>query len=75
MSLARLILLGGETLNGLRYVSWNFVASSKEKLEAAKEAGLKVTLNMAASSFPLTTMRNLFLSQACRTSKRRVRPR
>ena len=38
---ARLMLLGGETLNGSRYVSWNFVASSKEKLDAAKEAWIK----------------------------------
>lgn len=35
---ARLILLGGETLNGPRYIWWNFVASSKEKIEAAREA-------------------------------------
>jgi redox-sensitive bicupin YhaK (pirin superfamily) len=34
---ARLILLGGATLEGPRYVWWNFVASSKEKIEAAKE--------------------------------------
>jgi|TARA_R100001369_G_scaffold78999_1_gene108905 redox-sensitive bicupin YhaK (pirin superfamily) len=34
----RLMLLGGETLNGPRYISWNFVASSREKLEAAKQA-------------------------------------
>ncbi len=35
---SRLILLGGETLNGPRYIWWNFVASSREKIEAAKEA-------------------------------------
>ena len=35
---ARLMLLGGETLNGPRYIWWNFVASSKEKIEAAKAA-------------------------------------
>ncbi|MEP2780998.1 MAG: pirin family protein [Pseudoruegeria sp.] len=35
---ARLMLLGGETLNGPRYIWWNFVASSEEKIEAAKEA-------------------------------------
>ncbi|MEM6665102.1 MAG: pirin family protein [Pseudomonadota bacterium] len=35
---ARLMLLGGETLNGPRYIWWNFVASSKEKIESAKEA-------------------------------------
>jgi redox-sensitive bicupin YhaK (pirin superfamily) len=38
---ARLMLLGGETLNGPRYIAWNFVASSKEKLEAAREAWVK----------------------------------
>ncbi len=34
---ARLMLLGGATLEGPRYVWWNFVASSKDKIEAAKE--------------------------------------
>ncbi|MCR9136670.1 MAG: pirin family protein [Alphaproteobacteria bacterium] len=35
---ARLMVLGGETLNGPRYIWWNFVASSREKIEAAKDA-------------------------------------
>ena len=35
---ARLMLLGGETLGGPRYIWWNFVASSQERIEAAKEA-------------------------------------
>ncbi|KQT65765.1 MULTISPECIES: pirin family protein [unclassified Aureimonas] len=35
---ARLMILGGETLNGPRYIWWNFVASSKDRIEAAKEA-------------------------------------
>lgn len=35
---ARLMLLGGETLNGPRHVWWNFVASSQDKIEAAKVA-------------------------------------
>ncbi len=34
----RLMLLGGETLGGPRYIWWNFVASSQEKIDAAKEA-------------------------------------
>jgi hypothetical protein len=34
---ARLILLGGATLGGPRYIWWNFVASSREKIDAAKE--------------------------------------
>ncbi|MBT0782347.1 pirin family protein [Paracoccus sp. pheM1] len=35
---ARLMVLGGETMNGPRYISWNFVASSQERIDAAKEA-------------------------------------
>jgi hypothetical protein len=32
------MLLGGDTLAGPRYIWWNFVASSRERIEAAKEA-------------------------------------
>ncbi len=35
---ARLLLLGGATLEGPRYIWWNFVASSHERIEAAREA-------------------------------------
>lgn len=35
---SRLMVLGGETFNGPRYIWWNFVASSQEKIEAAKQA-------------------------------------
>ena len=35
---ARVMLLGGATLEGPRYIWWNFVASSKERIEEAKEA-------------------------------------
>ena len=35
---SRLMLLGGATMEGPRYIWWNFVASSREKIEAAKEA-------------------------------------
>ncbi|PWE28151.1 pirin family protein [Pararhodobacter marinus] len=34
---ARLLVLGGDTLNGPRYLWWNFVSSSKERIEEAKE--------------------------------------
>lgn len=34
---ARLMALGGATLNGPRYIWWNFVSSSKERIEQAKE--------------------------------------
>lgn len=33
---ARLMILGGETLGGPRYIWWNFVASSRERIEEAK---------------------------------------
>ena len=35
-SAARLLLLGGEPLDGPRYLWWNFVASSRERIEQAK---------------------------------------
>jgi redox-sensitive bicupin YhaK (pirin superfamily) len=35
---ARLMLLGGATMDGPRHIWWNFVASSKERIDAAREA-------------------------------------
>lgn len=35
---ARLMALGGATMNEKRYIWWNFVSSSKDKIEEAKEA-------------------------------------
>lgn len=35
---ARIIILGGATMDGPRHIWWNFVASSQERIEAAKEA-------------------------------------
>ena len=35
---ARLMALGGETLNGPRYIWWNFVSSDPGRIEEAKEA-------------------------------------
>ena len=34
---SRFMLLGGEPLDGPRHIWWNFVSSSKERLDAAKE--------------------------------------
>ena len=34
---ARVMLLGGEPMDGPRYIWWNFVSSSKDKIEAAKD--------------------------------------
>ncbi|MEM9810723.1 MAG: pirin family protein [Pseudomonadota bacterium] len=38
---ARVMLFGGAVLDGPRHISWNFVASSKEMIEAAKEDWVK----------------------------------
>ncbi len=35
---ARLMALGGETMNGPRHIWWNFVSSSRDKIEEAKQA-------------------------------------
>jgi redox-sensitive bicupin YhaK (pirin superfamily) len=34
---ARFMMLGGEPMDGPRHIWWNFVSSSKERIEAAKE--------------------------------------
>ncbi len=34
---SRLMLLGGEPMDGPRHIWWNFVSSSKERIEQAKE--------------------------------------
>ena len=34
---ARLMLLGGEPMDGTRHIWWNFVSSSKERIDQAKE--------------------------------------
>ena len=34
---ARMMILGGEPMDGARYIWWNFVSSSKERIEQAKE--------------------------------------
>jgi redox-sensitive bicupin YhaK (pirin superfamily) len=33
----RLVILGGATLGSPRYIWWNFVSFSQQKIEAAKE--------------------------------------
>ncbi|HET6158705.1 MAG TPA: pirin family protein [Dongiaceae bacterium] len=37
LSDARLVLLGGEPMDGPRHIWWNFVSSSKDRIEQAKE--------------------------------------
>ena len=38
---ARAMLLGGERLDGERFIEWNFVASTREKIEQAKAAWMR----------------------------------
>ena len=38
---ARVLLLGGAVADGPRHIWWNFVASSKDRIDAAKEAWAK----------------------------------
>jgi len=35
------MLLGGATLDGERFIEWNFVASSRDAIERAKEAWMR----------------------------------
>jgi redox-sensitive bicupin YhaK (pirin superfamily) len=37
LTASRLLLLGGEPMDGPRYIWWNFVSSSRERIEEAKE--------------------------------------
>lgn len=37
LTASRLLFLGGEPMDGPRYIWWNFVSSSKERIEQAKE--------------------------------------
>ncbi|MEM1364299.1 MAG: pirin family protein [Pseudomonadota bacterium] len=38
---ARMMLLGGDAMGGPRYIKWNFVASSREKIEHAARAWME----------------------------------
>ena len=55
-SAVRLLLLGGEPLDGPRYLWWNFVSSSRERIEQAKadwKAGRFATVPGDAEFIPL----------------------
>ena len=49
---ARLMALGGETMNGPRHIWWNFVASSKDKIEEAKAAWAAVDWEQGRFQLP-----------------------
>lgn len=53
---ARFMLLGGEPLDGPRHIWWNFVSSSEERIEAAKDdwrAGRFASVPGESDSIPL----------------------
>jgi len=49
---ARLIILGGATLGGPRYIWWNFVGSSRDRIEAAKEQWRKAAWGRGLFDLP-----------------------
>ena len=49
---SRLMLLGGETMDGPRHIWWNFVSSSKEKIEHAKDEWRKGNWDEGLFSLP-----------------------
>jgi redox-sensitive bicupin YhaK (pirin superfamily) len=53
----RLIILGGASLGGPHYIWWNFVASSLDRIEAAKEEW-RPSGATASSTFCKTTATN-----------------
>jgi len=57
---ARLIILGGATLGGPRYLWWNFVSSRQEKIDTAKEAWRKADWGRGQFDLPPTIARNSF---------------
>ena len=50
---ARLMALGGETLNELRYLWWNFLSSSEDRIEEAKQAWKAADWANVAFKLPL----------------------
>ena len=62
---ARLMLLGGEPMDGPRHIWWNFVSSSKDRIEQAKEdwkLGRFPRRSPAKRNSSRCLNRNLFLS-------------
>lgn len=51
---ARIMALGGATLNGPRYVWWNFVSSSQDKIEHAKEEWAAANWGLGQFDLPPT---------------------
>ena len=57
---SRIMLLGGAKLDGERFIDWNFVSSSKERIERAKKT---YGLHAQATSLCLRS-RNTFQTRA-----------
>ena len=49
---ARIMLLGGEPMDGPRHVWWNFVSSSKDRIEAAKDERYPAKIVLVISNEP-----------------------
>jgi redox-sensitive bicupin YhaK (pirin superfamily) len=55
-SAARLMLLGGEKADGQRFIWWNFVASSRERIERAKQDWLAQRMGKVADDSEFTPL-------------------
>lgn len=49
---ARVVILGGATLNGPRYIWWNFVSSSRERIDEAREQWRQANWGMGHFDLP-----------------------
>ena len=65
VSQARLMLLGGEPMDGPRHIWWNFVSSSKDRIEQAKEDWKRQAVRLACRA----TRRSSF---RCRSEGRNI---
>lgn len=70
---ARLLLLGGAAMDGPRYLFWNFVSSSRERIEEAKQAWARDRFNAPVPGddewIPLPEKRILRAGEAVATSE------
>jgi hypothetical protein len=71
---ARLILLGGATLTGPRYIWWNFVASSRGRSTPPRSNGARATGAADSSTFRPTIAMNSFRCPPDRENRKQILP-
>lgn len=73
LSPARVLLLGGATMDGPRYVWWNFVSSSRERIEEARRAWELGEFPSVPSSFLCPDLEKKGASWASRRGEKAAR--